>query len=155
MKTLFVLLGLLIASTPTVSADSPAKDLMGKEIDPEVVTVYVYRPKKWGAMLQQFFLEMTDLEGTVILKNKTYYIHTTDLDGPFDFNGEVNDYPKDFEIFTELGSVYYVRCSVDDSEVAPRPKFDLVDEKTAKSEMKKLKMAEMIPLELKHIKALK
>lgn len=141
MKRIVIFLATILIGIPTVFAEQPAVDIMGNAINPDVVTVYVYRPKKWGGALMEIEVEMTDLEGKVSLKNKSYFVHTTDLDGPFEFDASIRDVPEEFEIFTELGKVYYVRCFVNDKKIVAKPGFELVDEKTAKTEMKKLKPA--------------
>jgi hypothetical protein len=143
MKSILIFLTMLLVGTQAVIADSSSLDVMGKVINPDVVTVYAYRPKKWGGALIVFELEMTDLEGTVALKNKTFFVQKTDLDGAFEFEGSVKGYPGAFEIFTELGKVYYVRCFLNDKGIAAKPAFELVDPETARAEMKKLKPARL------------
>ena len=144
MKRILLLVTALLVGSETVMAQDPAVDIMGNAINPDVVTIYAYRPKKWGGSRTLITLQMTDLEETVSLKHKTYFIHHTDLDGAFEFNAEIRGNPGEFEIFTELGNVYYVRCFFDDKKVVGRPGFELVDEETATKEMKKLKPAVLI-----------
>ena len=141
MKRLLIFLAAVMIGAQPVLAEQPDIDIMGNAINPDVATVYIYRPKKWGGALMVIDVEMTDLEGTVELKNKTYFVHTTDLDGAFEFDASIKDVPEEFEIFTELGNVYYVRCFVNDKKIVAKPGFELVDESTARKEMKKLKPA--------------
>jgi len=143
MKSILISLTILLIGAQPVLANPEPLDIMGNAINPDVVTIYAYRPKKWGAALMVLELEMTDLEGIVALKNKTHFIHTTDLDGSFEFEGALRDVPEDFEIFTELGNVYYVRCFINDKGVVARPGFELVDAETAKKDMKKSKPAKI------------
>lgn len=143
MKSRLLLLVIVLIAFRPVPADEASVDILGNAVSPDLVTVYVYRPKKWGGMLTPISVGMTDLDGQVVLKNKTYYKQTTDLDGPFEFDADIKGVPEDFEIYTELGKVYYVRCFFDDKTVVAKPGFEVVDESTAKKEFKKLKVAKV------------